>query len=82
MTSLDNNKMTPKYSRSYLINAFSKVQDNSNWKNPINAIIRKESVDAVNEAILYFTGSKPTFTNRDDGYVNVTADGYYLTIGA
>ena len=36
----------------------------------------------MNEACIHFTGSELRIMSRKDEYVTVSADGYYLTIGA
>ena len=54
-----------------------------NWKFPIeNVSIFSEDFDIMNEACIHFTGSELRIMSRKDEYVTVSADGYYLTIGA
>jgi len=65
--------------------AFNLVADPENWKNPIDAEIDPRQVADVVEAIHFFTGSIAVVeiiqdTTREA--VRVTAEGYYLTIGA
>ena len=54
-----------------------------NWKFPIeNVSIFSEDFDIMNEACIHFTGSELRIMSRKYEYVTVSADGYYLTIGA
>lgn len=62
--------------------AFKKVQDNRNWKNPINAVIDAGQEDITTEAIIFYTGSIAQYTPAGKGKVRVEAAGYYLTIGS
>lgn len=64
--------------------AFSEVQDRSNWKNPIAWIIEGKDQHLVEEAIIFFTGSVPTFVKAEGntGRLVVKAEGYYNAIGA
>ena len=71
------------YSDKQLHEAFDKVCDKSNWKNPIKGLCKPEDQDVVTEAIIYFTGSVPEFRKvKSTGMLRVTAAGYYLTIGS
>lgn len=64
--------------------AFSQVASRSNWKAPIAWIIEGKDRAVVDEAIVFFTGSVPTFTKAegDTGRLVVKAEGYYSAIGA
>ena len=78
--------------------AFNRVCDQERWKNPIDATIDAYSDDellVIREAIIFFTGSVPTFERVGSiaqpsviGFsvlgarVRVRAAGYYATIGA
>lgn len=62
--------------------AFDRVCDPRNWKNPINAIIQNISLDLVHDAVIHFTGSVPVVDDLGNGWSQIRAKGYYLTIGA
>lgn len=80
-----------KVTRGQLSEAFDRVSDPLNWKNPIDRVVsiadaRERAM--IEEAVVFFTGSRPTFTkvNRPasggpDNY-RVKAAGYYATCGA
>jgi hypothetical protein len=68
---------------------FDRVCDPTNWKNPIDttvAIATHDKMRAIAEAVVYFTGSVPTFSAIKIRGVRcvyrVRAAGYYRTIGA
>lgn len=67
-----------------LSHAFDFVADRSNWKNPIDVVVvlSDRQVALVREAVVFFTGSVPTITKREDGAVRVVAAGYYAAVGA
>lgn len=67
-----------------LSEVFSQVASRSNWKAPIAWIIEGKDRAVVEEAIIFFTGSVPTFTKAegDTGRLVVKAEGYYAAIGA
>lgn len=61
---------------------FELVQNKNNWKFPIDAIVPfGTNLKDLDAAIVHFTGSLATFTDRPEG-IRVQADGYYRTIGA
>jgi hypothetical protein len=67
---------------------FSMVQDPTNWKNPIDALIDPEVLMAMGatktdlvKAITFYTGSIPTIT-RNGKMLRVTAIGYYMAVGS
>jgi hypothetical protein len=70
--------------------AFDAVANRANWKNPIDAVVSLDSytMAMVREAVVFFTGSVPTFelmtgtTTSGMGRYRVKAAGYYRTIGA
>lgn len=70
------------YTREQLQAAFDKVCDKTNWKNPINAECSRDEVEVTKSAIIFFTGSIPTYQSISDSRLKVTAAGYYLTIGS
>lgn len=72
--------------------AFSKVQDKTNWKNPINKKIAvandtfDHDVSEIREAVTHFTGGDCFVKIGKPGYVTTmvtfVAPGYYVSIGA
>ena len=63
--------------------AFDKVKSRVNWKYPVDRAIRESDEKVVGAAIIFFTGSVPTFIpGSRKGWVRVYADGYYVAIGA
>jgi hypothetical protein len=65
-----------------LCRAFDLVKDRDHWKNPVDAVIDSEHRADVEEAIMHFTGSVPSFEAAGDGLLRVRADGYYAAIGS
>jgi hypothetical protein len=57
--------------------AFEKVEDKTNWKNPIKAYIKPEEIEITKAAIEFFTATQATFKNIDINKVWVEAPGYY-----
>ena len=75
--------MNTKYSQEQLHEAFTKIQNKDNWKNPIDAVIDRKEEELITEAVVHFAGCVPTYepihgTTR----YRVRAAGYYQTIGA
>ena len=70
--------------RGELNEAFKLVQPQGNWKETINATVQLDEAGRamVREAVIFFTGSVPTFTPVPGLGVQVKAAGYYATIGA
>lgn len=70
--------------RGELSKAFDSVADRANWKNPINAVVALDSfgICLLTEAVIFFTGSVPSYKSLGGGKYRVTAAGYYRTIGA
>lgn len=56
--------------------AFLSVQDPTDWRNPINAIIKFENREAVREAVEFFTATEATFENLGAGRLRVRSVGY------
>ena len=77
-----------KYSRAELREAFEAVQNETNWKMPIDAAIPEYMEDVTREAVIFFAGCKPTFTvvnpkaKRSARRLNCKAVGYYVAVGA
>jgi len=65
--------------RNFYLPYFEIVQDENNWKNPINkTIVADEPTRAnISDAIHFFTGTQATW-KKSETFWNVTADGYYL----
>lgn len=70
------------YTREQLLEAFTKVENKSNWKLPIDAVIQEEDMVVTSEAIIYFAGCKPTFELINGGRIRCKAVGYYEAVGA
>jgi hypothetical protein len=75
--------------RGALTLAFNRVCDIFNWKRPIDQVIELNDAEMalIREAIIFFTGSVPTFTPMLGGKLpkcryRVTAAGYYAAVGA
>jgi hypothetical protein len=65
------------YSQEQLDAAFKTVQAKTHWKDPIRSKCKAEDINLITEAIIYFTGTVPTFGQPDkDGMVKVRAVGY------
>lgn len=67
--------------RGELSAAFKKVQNSENWKLPIYSSIDIRDQEIVKNAIIFFTGSVPTF-HWVCGKTMVKAAGYYAAVGA
>jgi hypothetical protein len=61
---------------------FNRIAPKPNWKAPIDCWIGAIDFDDCSEASVFFTGSKLSIVGRHNGFVHVTAPGYYATIGA
>jgi len=56
---------------------FDRVRNPEDWKAPISAICEHHEMEIVRRAIVYFTATEPTFTERaGTRFLNVTASGY------
>jgi hypothetical protein len=80
--------LTGGYGEAALRAAFERVQDPTNWKNPINAPVAADADrELIATAIIFYTGSTPTFQaiyrgpQELVGYI-VRAAGYYAAVGA
>lgn len=69
--------------------AFEQVEDKSDWKNPINALVEIDEMDTIGvgiymDAIEFFTGCKPqlfiheTNAERTKTTFRIVAEGYRL----
>jgi hypothetical protein len=56
--------------------AFSRVQDETHWKNPIDSNCKVEEIELMRSAIRYFTGTEADFGQPINGVVTVRAIGY------
>lgn len=75
--------MAERYSQEQLKEAFEKVQDKKDWKNPIKAFIDKtEDMVLIQQAVIHFTGTVADFTKINQGpnkgKVLVRAEGYRM----
>lgn len=73
------------FTRQRLLDLFSVVANPDNWKVEIDATIdlAREDVEALKQAIVFFTGSEATIEYLGNGLeARVTAAGYYQTCGA
>ena len=61
--------------------AFETVEDKTNWKNPIDAIIAGKDLKLIKYAIEFFTGSGSMFKKAATGKLRVLASGYNLAMG-
>ena len=69
-----------KYSE--LVGAMNAVANKVIWKYPIKAHIEPDLIDLVAAAISYMAGGGAQFRQLANGWVKVTAPGYYNMIGA
>ncbi len=71
------------YTRRQLTDAFELVKPAENWKMPVDAMVPAgTSRLLVTSAIIFFTGSIPSYRAQPDGSLIVVADGYYRAVGA
>ena len=65
---------------------FDSVKNRSNWKLPVDGYVWPEQREAMEQAIIFFTGSVPVFTSCEVcvgcGMLQVFAEGYYEAVGA
>lgn len=61
-----------------LSEAFDAVKNEEHWKNPVDAIVAAEMRGVLEKAIPWYTGTEASFEDdAEDGYLRVTALGYY-----
>ena len=54
-----------------------------NWKDPIVSVINSKDFEIMNQACIYYTGSSLNIESQyQNNLILVSAEGYYLTIGA
>lgn len=70
------------YTVAQLRAAFDSVKSPDHWKNPIQAGCHKSQIDITKKAIIFHTGSVPTFTHLHNDWYLVEAAGYFATCGA
>lgn len=71
------------FTREQLTKAFRAVQNPGHWKDEINCFCKKLDRAATEEAIIFFTGSVPTFARVGrTPLLRVKADGYWAAMGA
>lgn len=63
--------------------AFGRVQNATNWKLPVDGTVKcsARALGFLLEAVVFFTGSVPTFERVAGGF-RVRAAGYYAAVGA
>ena len=65
---------------------FDSVKNRQNWKLAVHGMVLLEQKEAMEQAIIFFTGSVPVFTSCEVcvncGMLHVTAGGYYEAVGA
>ena len=61
--------------------AFDKVANKNDWKNPINRWIPKSDLEATEIAVIHFTGSIVHVLDEKEKKVKIRADGYHHAIG-
>lgn len=63
---------------------FQKVSDPTNWKNPTHEtfVDSLEEAQAIQDAVIYFTGTVPMIKEYFGSFNVRGADGYYIGIGA
>jgi hypothetical protein len=72
--------------RGQLSAAFALVADATNWKLPVDTtlahgVAAATGLGVLREAVIFFTGSVPTFEHEANG-MRVRARGYYAAVGA
>lgn len=73
------------YSRAELRKAFERVQDKTNWKNPIDVTLpylKPSERSLIHAAVVFFAGCEPTFEVLNTRQHRVRAVGYYAAVGA
>lgn len=74
------------YSKEQLEEAFRKIADSTNWKNPIDAVIDEADLKVCEYACQFYTGGQLTITGvmmgSEGDKLRVKAPGYYVSIGA
>jgi hypothetical protein len=71
------------FARGELLAAFNMVEDKQNWKNPIDAEVtflfgeEEYTKNVTKAAIVFYTGSVPTFELINNNTLRVKAIGYY-----
>jgi hypothetical protein len=71
--------------RAELRAAFDRVADRSHWKNPIasSVVIHSEfEREVIRRAVVFFTGSVPTFEHVAGPFFICRAAGYFAAVGA
>ncbi len=57
---------------------FEMVEDPNDWRNPINKIVvcTRDEMDAIINAIMFFTATQADVTNLGNGIYRVKSEGY------
>jgi hypothetical protein len=68
--------------RKMLVDAFEKVEDKTDWKNPVDSrvgLATEWHKKLMLVAVEFFTGTKPNLEPLGNGFYVISADGYYST---
>ena len=72
-------KMTSQFTQTQLTDAFNKIKDPTDWKNPICARVKGEAVTLVVAAIQHFTATNPTVQlNQNTMDYIIESEGYRM----
>jgi len=71
--------MTSQFTQTQLTDAFNKIKDPTDWKNPICARVKGEAVTLVVAAIQHFTATNPTVQlNQNTMDYIIESEGYRM----
>jgi len=71
--------MTSQFTQTQLTDAFNKIKDPTDWKNPICARVKGEAVTLVVAAIQHFTATDPTVQlNQNTMDYIIESEGYRM----
>lgn len=71
--------MTNQFTQTQLTDAFDKIKDPTDWKNPICARVKGEAVTLVVAAIQHFTATNPTVQlNQNTMDYIIESEGYRM----
>lgn len=76
----ENDRFTGYYTETQLRAAIDKVTNPNDWRGKIDAVVHLDEVHLVNEAVIFFTATKPTFetVEGDEVAIRVQSIGYRL----
>jgi len=71
--------MTNQFTQTQLTDAFDKIKDPTDWKNPICARVKGEAVTLIVAAIQHFTATNPTVQlNQNTMDYIIESEGYRM----